>query len=315
MSTALDARKDIQTRLAVTADGIFGPKTLSAFNALGSTPDASPWPATPPGPIPTPTPGTSMVFGDSVEPLSATWFSRFKQLTGQDAKIMGRYFRSPGHPASYEYQHSVENGPAIAAGCRILCIAEQTPFVGGGAKNGATDGVLNAQDIVLTFGADYLASQGTEFLCVLDVESQPSLSAPYWTGWSAALIAESKQLSGGRFTIVPGIYASEMDGNTWKALKTALAGGATCAGAWIAAYAQTHANPRPFVPAWNPNKARMVMPDGSAPPNVPVVAWQYLGIDTDHPQGDDKLFAALDCNLTAPGQADWLLSRCVLPPG
>lgn len=44
MNTASSTRKDLQTRLGVTADGNFGPDSLAALHRLINAPDASEWP-------------------------------------------------------------------------------------------------------------------------------------------------------------------------------------------------------------------------------------------------------------------------------
>lgn len=285
------------------ADGIAGPLTRAAATALfDAQASGSPWPvATPPGPVPVP---TQAIYGaDTVDLISATSIAQMRQLLGAVPAFVSRYFNGP-----YEYKHAQEDGPAHAANIRILPIGDQTKHVNGTMLSGTNDGNANAADIINTFGADYLASQGVEYFVPLDCEGDPDLSVAYWTGWSAAILATSKSMSGGRVKLLPMVYASSGDGGTWAALKAAMANGALCFGAWVASYETTAATNLPLNPAWNPNRAKMTMPDGSSPPNVPIFLWQFAGF----PSGT---FEPHDCNMINPAiDSKAFLARCILPP-
>lgn len=307
MSTAKEELQTCQAVLNVPADGIPGPVTDAAWAAMNAAAAAGlTWPVpTPQTPV-VPQGGASLVGFDSVEPISAAWIARATTLMGSAPKFCGRYF-GPGPPSPYEYQHAVENGPARAANCPILPIGDQTNRVAG--PTGASDGAGNAADVISTFGADYLASIGKEFYLVLDVEGQPSLSVAYYIAWSAAVITRAQQLSGGRFTLLPCVYASENDGPTWKALASSMLKGAVCAGAWVASYVTTTAVNLPIDPAWNPSKARMNTGDDTPAPTCPVLLWQEAG------GFDGTPYEALDPNIVSPNiDSAAFLSRLILPP-
>ena len=113
-----------------------------------------------------------------------------------------------------------------SANLKLLPIAQQTQKVGKDAAEGAANARMNVQKFIKRIGADRLAANGTEYLMFLDVEDDdstgsPALNADYYTGWSKALAEESRSLSGGRFTIVPGIYAPRRSNATWNALRQA----------------------------------------------------------------------------------------------
>lgn len=308
MSTTADtARKDVQTILEVTPDGNFGPKTLAAYNASDWPPVAQspvPAPASPTAPVVSTGGASPFVFADSVEPWSWHWEDQFAALTGEKSPAVGRYFGRT-NPATYQYKPAQENQAVIQTNNRVLVILEQTPDVA--SANGASDGIANAQNIMACF-----PGLTGEYFAVLDVEGQPSLSSAYWYDWSNAIYGTGIAKSSGALKLLPCLYASSGDGKTWAALKTAISNGAMCDGVWIAAYPQVHANPRPYLPKWDPNHAKMQMPDGSTPPNVQILAWQYLGIEGG--QEDDAKFEALDCSLLNPGMdPQWFLARCILP--
>jgi hypothetical protein len=70
-----------------------------------------------------------------------------------------------------------------------LPIARQTSNVNGTQAQGSTDAEANSEDLIATFGQEYLASQGGQFLMFLDVEGSPSLSSAYFSGWADTLTA------------------------------------------------------------------------------------------------------------------------------
>jgi hypothetical protein len=154
-------------------------------------------------------------------------------------------------------------------------------------------------DLIETFGADYLAGIGQEFLMFLDVEgsppSNPSLSAAYYQGWAQTLASYSQQKAAGRFTILPAVYASRDDTPTWQTLEQDVA---PCHAIWIAAYGTNS----PQLPIWNVSQAT---PQGTQL-TCPVLAWQYAGN-----LGPDQ---SLDCNLSNPFEFGFM-EKLITPPG
>ena len=87
--------------------------------------------------------------------------------------------------------HVNENQPLRGHNIRLLPIAEQAWRVAGSQQDGGADARGNVEDLIETFGVDYLAGIGREFLMFLDVEgsspSDPSLSPAYYAGWAQTL--------------------------------------------------------------------------------------------------------------------------------
>ena len=106
------------------------------------------------------------------------------ELFGEPPVLWGRYFTSASTPGNTEYRHLKENQILRDSNIRVLPIARQTLHVGGNQAQGSADATKNVEDVILTFGAKYLASHGGKFFLVLDVEPNPSLSVSYYTGWS-----------------------------------------------------------------------------------------------------------------------------------
>lgn len=302
MSTADTARKDVQTLLFVLPDGNFGPKTIAAFNALAN---ATEWPPVAASPVPAPSSPTAPVvstggasplyFTDTVDLISPESTAQMTKLIGRVPPIVGRYVGS-----IYEYKHAQENGPAAAAGIRLLMIGDQTKRVGSSNAIGQIDGLSNAADVLSTF-----PTLSGEIYLALDCENDPPLSADYWTGWCIGLVNACK---GTEVTFLPILYASEGAGESWAALMKAIAGGAPCFGVWSADYATTTANNLPIAPAWNPSKARMLLPDGSSPATPPVLAWQTGG------GFQGTVYEPHDANMLNPAtDSAAFLSRCILP--
>lgn len=308
MNTCKTAFQSIQTELQVTADGQIGPATRAAFENLGalafSTPDA-PWPPqSVPAPVPTPPAGAVMVGDDSVEPFTAAWNALMTKLTGIAPVWIGRYIGRGSKPATYQLLAS-EFAPAAAAGVKFLLIAEQTTSVGGILAEGIADGQGNAQNIFNLFGA---ANLPVEVAVYLDVEGSPDVSQAYWTGWAQGLAFEGTGLSAGRVSLLPCVYASENDGQTWKRLAAAISAGSHCASAWVAAYLTT--NKVPIAPSWDASRARMNTGDGTPAPQCPVDIWQFAGGYEGTP------YEALDPDSVNPAtDAAAFLARCVAPPG
>jgi hypothetical protein len=155
-------------------------------------------------------------------------------LFGEAPVVWGRYFTSPSTGGSVEYRHLRENLPLRNRGIRVMPIARQTKHVSRDDSLGANDARANVEDVISTFGANYLQAQGGRFLMFLDVEGAPSLSEAYYRGWANTVVAHSAAFSGGAVTIVPGVYATQGDNPTWLALGAAAASGVPCEGVWIA---------------------------------------------------------------------------------
>ena len=235
---------------------------------------------------------------DSTDQITSALIEEATQLIGATPQFWGRYFCSPSNPSPYEYIHLNENGPLSENKIKLLPIAEQTWRVAGSQQDGVSDAQGNVDDLIGTFSADYLAGIGQEFLMFLDVEgsppSNPSLSAAYYAGWAKTLSSYSQQKAAGRFTILPAVYASRDDNQTWQTLQGNVA---PCHAIWIAAYGSNS----PELPEWN---ASQTTPQG-AQLTCPVLAWQYAGN-----LGSDQ---SLDCNVTNPYESG-LLERLIAPP-
>jgi hypothetical protein len=113
------------------------------------------------------------------------------EALGAKPVVWGRYFTSVATTGVVEYRHLKENQPLRTDGIRVLPIARQTKRVNGSVADGSADATANAEDLILTFGADYLASQGGQVFMFLDVESTPSLSVAYYQGWAGTLVVHS----------------------------------------------------------------------------------------------------------------------------
>ena len=190
---------------------------------------------------------------DSTDQVTRGLIEEATQLIGATPQFWGRYFCSPSNPSPYEYTHVNENRPLSENNIKLLPIAEQTWRVAGSEQDGAADAQGNVDDLMETFGADYLAGIGQEFLMFLDVEgsppSNPSLSPAYYTGWARTLSSYSQQKASGRFTILPAVYASRDDTQTWQTLQQNVA---PCHAIWIAAYGSNS----PQLPAWDQTRRR-----------------------------------------------------------
>lgn len=214
--------------------------------------------------------------------------------------LWGRYFTSVSSSGDVEYRHLKENQILHRNNIRLLPIARQTKRVNGSREDGSADAKLNVEDLIATFGQEYLAAQGGQFLMFLDVEGAPSLSPAYYLGWAQTLASRSAEITGNSVKILPGAYATQGDTKTWQAIIDAGNAGAQCEGAWVARW--VHRGCHELID-WN---------DATVAPKVKipcrVLLWQY----------SDDCFGGggFDCNETNPAidlQTD-LLSRLVLPP-
>jgi hypothetical protein len=223
-----------------------------------------------------------------------------KALYNDTPVFWGRYFTSASTGGTVEYRHLKENQPLRDSNIRVLPIARQSKNVNGSQANGSADAETNADDLLVTFGPDYLASMSEQIYMFLDVEQNPSLSEAYYTGWAQTLISHSARQTGGRVTILPCLYATQADTATWSAAVNAVSKGAVCKGAWIARWPSSGCKP---LPEWDDNTVR---PTVAIP--FPILIWQYA----DQCYGGN----GFDCSETNPEidlQKD-LLNNLVLPP-
>ena len=98
---------------------------------------------------------------DSTDQVTHALIEEATRLIGVTPQFWGRYFCSPSNPSPYEYAHVNENWPLSENNIKLLPIAEQTWRVAGSQQDGAADARGNVDDLIETFGADYLAGTGT----------------------------------------------------------------------------------------------------------------------------------------------------------
>jgi ADP-glucose pyrophosphorylase len=101
------------------------------------------------------------------------------QCVRPPARCRGPIFTSVASTGVVEYRHLQENQALRSSGIRVLSIARQMKRANGSVADGSADAMANAEDLILTFRADYLASQGAQVIMFLDVESMHSLSVVY----------------------------------------------------------------------------------------------------------------------------------------
>jgi hypothetical protein len=189
------------------------------------------------------------------------------ELFGRMPVLWGRYFTSVATSGLVEYRARRENQALRDRNIRVLPIARQTKHVDGTQADGSADAQLNVEDLIKTFGASYLQSQGGRFLMFLDV--------------------------------LPGVYATQADDTTWRAVAQASQRGVQTQGAWVARW-RIRGCGLPL--DWDPH---IVMPRVKIP--CEVLLWQYA----DECHGGD----GFDCNETNPNiDLRNILSQCVLPP-
>lgn len=235
---------------------------------------------------------TSQIGGKSLVDLAA-------ETLGETPVLWGRYFTSAATTGVVEYRQLREGQLLRERNIRVLPIARQTKRVAGTSADGAADAKLNAEDVILTFGADYLKSLGGNVLMFLDVESTPPLSLSYYRGWAQTLGEHSQSFSKGAVTILPCVYGVQSDNTTWQAIASASEQGVACHGVWIARWKWRGCQ---AVPEWN---------DAAISPTVAlpckILLWQY----SDECHGGD----GFDCNQTNPGvDFDAFISQLILPP-
>ena len=222
-------------------------------------------------------------------------------LFGEIPVVWGRYFTSSSTGGTVEYRHRRENEPLRNRGTRVMPIARQTKHVRRDESLGVADAKNNVKDVITTFGADYLKDQGGKFLLFLDVEGDPSMSEDYYRGWAKTLVYHSSTFSNGAVTIVPGIYATQGDDTTWRALKAAAATGVPCEGVWVARWRIRGCG---ALLDFDANMG-LVRPNVALP--CEILLWQYA----DDCHGGN----GFDCNEINPNiDVAAFLKKCVLPP-
>ncbi|MDN7569963.1 hypothetical protein [Burkholderia contaminans] len=241
----------------------------------------------------------SIVGVDTNHPATASLIDLATNLLGNRPAFWGRYFKGPHNPSPIQYQAGQESSLLFNSGIRVLCIARQTLRVGGSASDGTSDAIKNMAAIVDSFGLSYLKGLGIAPLIFLDVEPDTPLSAEYFTGWSAALLQQGPGPLGQTQRFTPAIYINHGDSSSWTNLSTAIGGGATCFGAWVARYGSRTGAEGP--PPWVDSQ---VQPDAPVAAPCPIVGWQYAGDYED----------VLDFSTTPPN--DWAerMLELLIPP-
>lgn len=224
-------------------------------------------------------------------------------LFGSSPRFWGRYFKTAEQQGGTQYNPKTEHAALASAGIRVVPIARQTGRIHGTKADGAMDAKGNVLAIFAAFGLDYLEKQGGEFYVYLDDEGapNPTLSSDYWSGWSDALVLNSRQISSNQVTFLPGLYCN-FDHASWVALNKAVSQGARCESAWVARWKSDGQVCMPVQP-WS---QAHVTPD-PAPP-CPIHIWQYAA----ECHGGDG-FDMDEANPNLP--LDDFLAKLILPPG
>lgn len=254
-----------------------------------------------PAPAQQPAPASGVFGIDSLIPANAATLTAAHKLFGRAPVLWGRYFYAPGRvnaagkvdPGHYS---TTENRVLQGAGIRVLPIARQTARVGLGASAGAQDAAHNVAALFEVFASAALARHTPELSMFLDcelAEGQPSLSSAYYSAWAAGLVRGGLDASGGAVRLHPAVYASRSDVTTWAALTEAVASGAPCVGAWIAAWLD---GPVPI--GWS---SVLSSPKKALP--MPVLAWQY-----------SNKGPRFDTVILSPSHGQALLDQLPVPP-
>jgi hypothetical protein len=235
---------------------------------------------------------TKLIGGKTLIDLATSHF-------GETPLFWGRYFKNLNQQSSAEYRHRKEGAILRSNNIRVLPTAQQTTRVGRGKDSGTIDAQGNVEDLLASFGKDYLATLGREFLLFLDVEPTHPLSVAYYQGWSQGVLDHSAQLSNGRYVVRPALYLNRGDDPTWNAVITACRNGSECNGFWVANYGQ-RPGCSPLID-WVKNQ---VQPNRTLPCDV--LIWQY----SEECRGG----SGFDCNETNPSiDTEGLLARLILP--
>jgi hypothetical protein len=228
---------------------------------------------------------------DLSDTVSAPLIQQATHVLGAKPVFMGRYFKNPQNPEAVQYHGRVENPILRAAGIPVLCLARQTPRVGGTKEDGIADAVWNMAAIIEAFGLAYLHGLGYDPLVFLDVEPATPMSATYYAGWADALRNHGefvpRPLPSFTVRFTPAIYINKSDGPSWTALGQAMQQGAQCFGAWVAHYI-SQSSP----PAWDPGQ---VNPPPPIDAPCPVIGWQYF----ENYMGGNLDFSILEPNAAA----------------
>jgi hypothetical protein len=287
--------KRFQTDLGLTADGVVD---VATWTALDSHQKQFGWQAEWPSGLSL----TGIGGADTLVRVAAEMIPEAQQLMGTDPRFWGRYFQ--GNSKDGEYLHKQEDKPLHNAGIRVLPISRQTNKVNGTRQKGLEIGASHAQDVLATFGEDYLDSQGDAFYIFLDVEGvdgQPSLSTEFYQGWSQAVTQASSKVK-----LLPSVYLNGSDNTTLKHLSTAIKGGSPCFGIWLARYLK-----KPLIKPWDRDNLKFQTP-------VPckVLIHQYIGDidpDTGKVNSDNGVY---DFNQINPflDNSELVLKGFILPP-
>jgi hypothetical protein len=219
-------------------------------------------------------------------------------LGGAKPAYWGRYFSGTDFRGAGEYFRSQENNTLNQNNIRVLPVGRFTTQVGKGRAEGLRDGFDQANDFVVSFGEDYLESQGGEFYIFLDVEPTHPLSDSYYAGWSEAVSNISRKVK-----MLPCVYLGSEDLITSNALRNSMNNGSDCFGLWIARYISFR-KPNISLPPQEFD-ASEAKPKTNVP--APVVFWQYAG--------EIGAREDFDFNVSNPDvSSDQILKRLVLPP-
>ena len=243
------------------------------------------------------TDSTPRILGiDCYGPLTQELLNHAAIALGQVPDFCGRYFTSTTAGGA-EYRHALENNVFASNNCLVLPIARQTNQVGGDVSRGIVDGKANGHDLLSTFGADYLASQGGRFRMFLDVEGcglSQLTAKDYYVGWDQGL---QQICDGTGVDILPCVYGIPGDGKTWAALRDAVVNhGARCFGTWLSHPWIAGTKPEPV--QWTPS---MLAPyvDSTALGYDDIMVHQYM-----FPRKDAPPLEQYDRSIVNPSLAD-----------
>lgn len=222
-------------------------------------------------------------FVDSYAPLTEEAIAYLLKVSGGVLPLCcGRYIDA-------DLMHDIE----IAAkyGIPLLLIARRSARVPLGEDAGSADGstdwarVKHWLSVAVAKGAAVLRS------VFLDVEMEPTMSAAYWRGWSAAFV-------GTEFD--PCAYMPNRDfwPASWVSLEAAVAGGSRCGGTWVALYHQKADGSAVLCEeGWDKH------PKGSM--KVPYLAWQRVG---------NAYQQRYDFSLANPDASEWIADTLPAAP-
>lgn len=188
------------------------------------------------------------------------------KLLGKTPMFWARYFTSRATTGSGEYHDAIEGHILAKYNIPVVPVARQTNHVSDSKAVGYADGIKNGQDIVASFGEQYLRTEYESGVRIfLDVEGSGAshLTQEYYEGWADGLYDSDEYLE-----IIPCVYGIPGDAATWTALRQALEAGSTCGGIWLSHPYSSQAEPV----QWEEKMLRPFTPI----PDVPVWMWQYL---------------------------------------